>query len=167
MNSKSALFSAVQFLLVLVVCCAGLFLMVLPSAPQVSTKCAAFLIERTDLFMPLGGLVLAVGIVLGVGFYFLQKKTYFQISMKPPAYLEAYVIQGILDHYWKNAFPGQNLKTEAIIHPDQKIELIAEFPLISEEQTPKMLKEIEHEIGHLLLRKLGYRKEFLFTFLKK
>jgi hypothetical protein len=167
MNSKSALFSAVQFLLIVVVCSAGLFLMALPWAPQVSARCASFLTQRSDLFLPLGCFILAVGIALGVGFYFLQKKIYFQVSMKPPVSLETHVIQGILDHYWKNAFPGQHLKTEAIIRPDQKIELIAEFPLISEGHPPQMLKEIEHEIGQLLLRKLGYRKEFFFTFLNK
>ena len=167
MNSKTGLFSAVQFLLVVVVCCTGLFLIALPWAPQASQKCAAFFMERSELGIPLGSFLLVVGVILGVGFYFLQRKAYFQITMMPPTEVDAHVIQGVLDHYWQKNFPGQQLKTEALVHPDQKIELIAEFPLISEAQVPQMLQEIEHEVGLLLASKLGYQKEFLFTFLRK
>jgi hypothetical protein len=165
MNYRNLLFSAVQFFLVLVVFCAGLFFVALPWAPKVSYKCAAFLTDRADVFIPLGGILLALGVVLGVGFYFLQKKPYFQVKMKPPVEVEVDVIHGILEAYWKTLFPGQNLKTEAIVHFDQKIEFVAELPSLSDPKTEKLLKEIEHDIGRLLVRNLGYKREFIFTFL--
>ncbi len=171
MNSKESLFSALQFLLVVIVCCAGLFFIALPSAPHLQYKCAAFLVEREDLFVPLGSLILAVGAALGVGFYFLQRRYYFQVSMKPPVDIEpaveatTSVIRGILDRYWKETFPSEQLKVDAVIHADQKIELIAELPL--SEIKPSHLKEIEKSLGRLLTHQLGYRKKFLFTFLNK
>jgi hypothetical protein len=165
MNYKNLLFSAVQFLLVLVCCCTGLFFIALPWAPHVRYKWAAFLTQRDDVFIPLGSIILGVGIILGIGFYFMQKRPYFQVRMKPPVEVEVEVIQGLLETYWKTLFPEQSLKTEAVVLPNQKIEFIAEIPLMSDKKTKKLLQNVEQDVGRLLVRNLGYKKEFLFTFL--
>lgn len=145
--------------------CVGLFFIALPWAPQVQMKCAALILERGDLFVPLGIFLCSIGAVLGISLFFWQKRPYFQLQMKPPVEIEIEVIQGLLQKYWNTTFPQDHLKTDAVIHSDQKIELMAELPF--EEIPKKFLSKIENEVGHLLAKQLGYKREFLFTFFAK
>jgi hypothetical protein len=162
MRIENLLFSAVQFFLVLVVSCTGLFFIALPWAPQVRFKCAAFLSQHDGFFIPLGAFFLAVGVALGVGFYFLQKRSYFQVRMSPSVYIEKEVLRGLLETYWKTRFPESKLKTDVILHRNKKIELVAELPFLNAPE--KALREIELEVGKLLVQQLGYKRDFFFTF---
>ncbi len=128
MRIENLLFSAVQFFLVLVVSCMGLFFIALPWAPKVRFTCADFIAERDDLFIPLGALLLGVGLILGIGFYFMQRKAYFQVRMSPAIHVEKALLRTLLEAYWKDRYPEEKLKTDVILHRDQRIELIAELP---------------------------------------
>jgi uncharacterized protein YneF (UPF0154 family) len=163
MRSENLLFSAVQFLFVLALSCTGLFFISLPWAPYLRFKCASFLAERDDLFILFGGFILAIGIILGVVFYFLQRKAYFQVKINPSVHIEKELIQALLDAYWKKRFPGEKLKTDVALH-DQKLELIAELPSLNSPEPQKLLSEIEREVTQLLVQQLGYKREFSFTF---
>lgn len=164
MRFENLLFSAVQFLLVLVVTCMGLFFVALPWAPRARFKCASFLVEREDIFIPLGGLLLVVALILGICFYFLQRRTYLQIRMNPSACMEKEVLRALLDFYWRRRFPESKLKTDIILHRDHKVEFVAELPSLESGEVEKLLGEVEEEIGKLLVHQLGYRKDFTFTF---
>jgi hypothetical protein len=164
MRIENLLFSAVQFFLVLVVACAGLFFIALPWAPHVRFLCSAFLAQRDDLFIPLGALLLAVAAILGVGFYFLQRRAYFQVGMTTAVHVEKELIRQLLDVYWKKRYPEEKLKTEIVLHPDQRLELIAELPFVPAAESQKLLKDVEMEVGRLIWQQLGYKRDFLFTF---
>lgn len=164
MRIENLLFSAVQFFLVLVTFCAGLFFIALPWSPHVRFLCSAFLAQRDDIFIPLGALLLTVAVILGIGFYFLQRRAYFQVRMSTAIHVEKELICQLLEVYWKNRYPEENLKTEVVLHPDQRLELIAELPFIKNTESQKLLKEVEIEIGRLIYQQLGYKQDFLFTF---
>lgn len=163
-NSKNLLFSAVQFFLVLVLGAAGLFFIALPWAPRIRFKSASFLIENDGFFIPLGVILLVIAMALGMGFYFLQRRSYLRINMNPSAYLEKEVLRGLLEMYWKGRFPHDTLKTDVIFHRNQQIEFVAELPSIDSSMIENLFEEVEEEVGKLLMHQVGYRKEFTFTF---
>jgi hypothetical protein len=164
MRFENLFFSAVQFFLVLVVTCAGLFFIALPWAPQVRFTCAAFLAQRDDLFIPLGILLLGIALILGIGFYFIQRRAYFQVRMSPAVHVEKALLQTLLGVYWKGRYPDEKLKTDVVLHRDQSIEMIAELPNLPSSDPEKLLTEVELEVGRLILQQLGYKRSFIFTF---
>lgn len=157
---RNSLFSAVQFLMVAAVLACGCFTMALPWAPQVRFKLAAFL-DRTDLFLPLGLMITFLGFILLVGFYWMNRKRYYQVAMK--AKIEEDLILKILTAYWKKVFPEHDLTTDVFIHRNQKIEFIVEVPTLQAKEQKSMLNKVEAEVGHLLAEQLGYKREFLLT----
>jgi hypothetical protein len=164
MRFENLFFSAVQFFLVLVVTCTGLFFIALPWAPHVRFTCAAFLAQRDDLFIPLGILLLGIALILGIGFYFIQRRAYFQVRMSPAVHVEKALLQTLLEAYWKGRYPDEKLKTDVILHRDQSIEMIAELPNLPPSDPEKLLTEVELEVGRLILQQLGYKRSFIFTF---
>src|SRR4051812_18405399 len=100
MRIENLLFSAAQFFLVLVVACAGLFFIALPWAPHVRVLCSDFLAQRDDIFIFLGVLLLGVAATLGIGFYFLQRKAYFQVRMSTAVHVEKELLLSLLETYW-------------------------------------------------------------------
>lgn len=164
MKIGNLLFSAVQFFIIVGMICWGAFFVALPFVPHVRYECARIFTDRPEIFTAIGSVVLVIGLILAIGFYFLQKKAYFQVQMSPSVAIEKEVIQGVLTNYWKSRFPQDKLKTDVIFHRDQKVELVAELPFLGEGEVSKHLSEIEEEVGRLLVQQLGYQKEFLFTF---
>ncbi|HEX2579358.1 MAG TPA: hypothetical protein VHK67_03030 [Rhabdochlamydiaceae bacterium] len=164
MRKENLLFSAVQFFLVLVLACTGLFFIALPWAPHVRFTCAAFLAQRDDLFMPLGGLILGVATILGVGFYFMQRKAYFQVRMSPAVHVERALLKTLLAAYWKERYPEEKLKTDVVLHRDQRLEFIAELPHLKFADPEKLVSEVQLEVGKLMLHQFGYKRDFIFTF---
>jgi hypothetical protein len=164
MRIENLLFSAVQFFLVLVIACAGLFFIALPWAPHVRFLSSNFLAQRDDLFIPLGALLLGVAATLGTGFYFLQRRAYFQVRMSTAVHVEKELLRSLLEIYWKERYPEEKLSTDIIIHPDQRLEFVAELPYLKASESQQMLKEVELEMGRLILQQLGYKRDFLFTF---
>lgn len=163
---KSNLFSAVEFLIVVVVLASGGFLMALPWAPVVRFKLAAFFAEQETFFLLLGSIVVLMGLVLLFGFYWMNRKRFFQVVMKAPEKrieVEEELVLTSLSIYWKRLFPEEELMTDVLIHRDQKIELIAEIPKLEEETQKVLLEKVEKEIGALLARQLGYEREFFLT----
>lgn len=164
MRIENLLFSAVQFFLVVVIACAGFFFIALPWAPHVRMLCVAFLSQREDYFIPLGGLLLGIALILGIGFYFMQRKAYFQVRMSPAIHVEKALLRTLLEAYWKDRYPTEKLKTDVVLHPDQRIELIAELPTQESSAPEKLLADVEFEVGKLMYHQLGYKRDFLFTF---
>jgi hypothetical protein len=101
---------------------------------------------------------------LGIGFYFLQRKVYFQVRMSTAVHVEKELLRALLESYWKNRYPEEKLKTNIVLHPDQRLEFVAELPFIQPSESQKMLREVELEVGRLIVQQLGYKRDFLFTF---
>lgn len=170
MSMRNPLVSAIQFLMVMALLVVGLFFIALPSAPALRFELAAFLMNREGLFLPLGLMIIAVSVALLVGIYWLDHKSYFQVSLKGASDLvsvDKELIRTNFVTYWKRLFPEEALEVDVVIHKDDQIELVAEIPSLDEESQQKTFVRVEKEMGLLLEKQLGYRKEFLLTLVLK
>ena len=161
MKWSQHLFSAVQFFQVLVLVMGGVFCLVLPLAPSLRVTIANSFLFKDSLFFGLGIIFLLVGLILGLGFYFLQRRQMLQVSMNPPVSVESEVIATLLQTYLQKRFPNRPMKTEAVVDHRGFIELITELP---KNEIEKHLQEMEVEVGQLLKQTLGYQKKFTMTF---
>lgn len=154
------LYSAVQFFQVLLLILGGAFFLILPSAPTLRSAIADMFLFKDALFFALGLLLLSVGLVLGIGFYFLQKHRTLEITMGTT--IDCDVVAGVVQTYLQNRFPGKTMKTEARIDRSGSLELITEHPQV---EMKKHLAEMERELSALLLSTLNYNKKFTLTLL--
>ena len=98
----------------------------------------------------------------------MNRKQYYQVVLKKGgslAQVELFLIRKTVENYWGKLFPGQEFRAEIVLHPNQKLEIIAELPHLSEEEGLALLSKIEDEVGGLLQAQLGYNQEFLLTVL--
>ncbi len=157
------LFSVIQFFQVLLLILGGVFCCALPFAPTLRVTIADAFLFKDALFMCLGVIFCSVGLILGLGFYFLQRHQVLQVSMDSSVSIDKEVIETLVQTYLQKRFPGRKITTHAIL--GSSIELIAENLKLSPEDLEKHLSEMETEIGRLLSRTIGYNKKFLMTFL--
>ena len=170
MRSGNLLFSAVQFLFVVGVLCTGSLFLALPYAPHVRVKLANFILEQGELFLPLGILLLSLGVALLIGFYWMYHRQYYKVQMKQPAYkteIELELLRSSINASLKQLLPKERVTAELLLHPGQKIEVIAEFPRMPEEQHETVLEKLEEEVGKLLASQFRYEKEFFVTVVVK
>ncbi len=160
MRTGHLLFSAVQFLFVVAILCIGGCLIALPWAPHFRFKMAEFFFNRSDLFLPLGSILLGVGLILAVGFYFIYRRQYYQVKLST---VEMALLRSMVGVYWKKIFPDENLAADLIVGKDQKLELVMEVPSLLADEHEKLLEKVEKEVGSLLASQLGYKAEFLIT----
>lgn len=157
----SPLFSTVQFFQVLTLILGGIFCVALPFAPQLRATIAQNFLTKDPLLFCLGLILLSVGVILGVGFFFLQRHRSIQITMNSPVSIQSDVVAAVVQTYLQKWFPSQEMKTEARIDPSGSLELITQLPPVDLE---KHLPTIEAEIGQLLHQTFHYNKEFKITF---
>ena len=153
------LFSAVQFFQVLILVLGGIFCCVLPFAPALRVKIADSFLFKDSLFFCLGVILLSIGLILGIGFYFLQRHGSLQLSMDPSVSVDSELVGAVVQTYLQERFPDRKVKAE-VIFQNGLIEVVAENLLSLEE---KHLLEMEVEIGDLLKRTLNYQKKFRMT----
>ena len=167
MRSGQALFAAVQLLFTALVLCIGGFFLCLPFAPHMRFHLASLLSERDDLFLILGSGFLGLGVILLIGFYFMNRHSYYQLEMKHKhiAAVEVDLLRKLIAIYWKKAFPEKDLSTDVLLHQGKKIEVVVEVPSMSIDEQQQLLEKVEKEIGELLEGQVGYGGEFLFTVL--
>ena len=168
MRPGHVLFSAVQLLITAVLLCVGGFFFFLPWAPHMRLQLISLFSEREDLFILIGSGFLGLGLILLIGFYFMNRHSYYQLEMKDDkhtAAVEILLLRKSVELYWKRLFPDKDLSTDVLLHHGQKIEVIVELPSMSQEEEQLLLEKAEKEIGALLTNQIGYFKEFLFTVL--
>lgn len=166
MRTGNVLFSAVHFLVTVALFFLGGFLIALKWAPSVRFKLSSFFTDRPDLFIPLGAVLLVMGLTLLIGFTLMYRGSYYRLAMRG-AEVDVALLRTAMESYWKTVFPQEELTTEVFLHKDQKIELVAEIPKLPEEERLVLLANVEKEIGDLLARQLGYKREFLITVVVK
>lgn len=155
------LFSVVQFFQVLILVLGGIFCMVLPFAPTLRVRIADIILFKDTLFMGFGVILCTIGVILGVGFYFLQNQKVLQLSLEPPVSVDRDVLAALVQAYLQKRFPKQKVTTDVII--GESIEFVTQN--LSEPDIEKHLADIEADVCQLLSQTVGYRKKFLMTFL--
>ncbi|MFS8563835.1 MAG: hypothetical protein LVR00_05775 [Rhabdochlamydiaceae bacterium] len=168
MKSGQALFATVQLLITAVVFFTGGLFLCLPFVPHMRFKLASLFSARDALFLILGSGLLGLGIILLIGFYFMNRHSYYQLEMrhhKHTAAADVALLRSLIAIYWKQSFPEKNLSSDIVIH-GKKIEVIVEVPPMGLDEQERLIENAEKEIGELLEKQVGYQREFLFTVLK-
>src|SRR3569832_934389 len=155
------LFSAMQFFQLLILVLGGIFCLVLPLAPTMRVKIADIILYKDALFVGCGVILCAIGMILGIGYYFLQRHQVLQISMEPPVSVDQDVLAALVQTYLQKRFPEQKMVTHVVV--GDCLEFVTQN--LTEPGLEKHLSEIELELGELLSRAVGYKKKFLMTFI--
>jgi len=168
MKAGNLLFSAIQFVFVILIILLGVFFVGLQHASHLRYIIADFFSRSTIHFSFIGYLILACGSLLLAGFYAMHRGVYYSIKMgRNEVFVDPIVIQGIVHEYWKTIFPDQDLAIEIDLSKKQRIEMFVEFPLLPPEKQQVVLEKAEHELSQILQKHLSYRREFLISILVK
>jgi hypothetical protein len=161
MRTGHNLFSAVQFLTVTALLCAGGFFVALPYAPGVRCKLASFLMNRPDLFLVTGLTILGLGFLLLIGFFFMLRRRYFQVVLKgSSAEVEPALLSELAGAVWKKHFQDATRVTDVVVHGNQTMELVVETP---QSPDPILLEKVEKELTHMLEKQLKYKRDLFVT----
>jgi hypothetical protein len=168
MKASNLLFSAVQFIFVMLIILLGVFFIGLQHAPHLRYAIADFFSQTIVRFSFIGYLVLACGMLLLFGFYAMHRGIYYNIRMgKNEVFVDPSVLRRCVEEYWKTIFPDHDLSIEVDLTKKQKIEMFIELPLLSPEKQQAILDKAENELSQLLQKHLGYRREFMLSILVK
>ncbi len=168
MRKGNLLFSAVQFIFVVALFLLGGLFIGLDYAPHLRVSFANSITAQTVNLSFLGYVTVGSALLLCIGFYVMHRGAYFRIRMETgDVIVEAKLIEGLIQDYWKERFPANVLKTEVILRGFKQIEVVAEIPLVELETRQIFLPEIEKELGILLSAHLGYRREWMMTLIIK
>jgi hypothetical protein len=168
MKAGNLLFSAVQFVFSSLIILIGGFFIGLQYAPHLRFSIARFFYETTVPFSLLGYLILGCGALLLAGFYGMNRGRYYRIKMGESGLLvDPTVICSYLEDYWKGVFPEHDLFVEVNVSKDEKLELFVEFPLLPLTQQKAVLEKAESELGQILQKHIGYKKDFALSVLIK
>ncbi|MBS0616146.1 MAG: hypothetical protein JSR58_06310 [Verrucomicrobia bacterium] len=154
--------SAFQFIFTSIVFCAGAFLTFLPWAPKVRLQLAQFFLNRFDILLPIGIIILSISLLMFVGFLMIYRRRFAQLSMQSYT-VDSKLLRELLENYWKNRFPENEYAVDVILHPGPRLECIVEVPALDAEAQEVLFIEVEQELGVLLAHQLGYRKSFFLT----
>ncbi len=167
MKAGNLLFSAVQFVFVVLVILLGGFFIGFQHAPHLRFLVSHFFSDPTVSFSLIGYFILGCGVFLLIGFCVMHGGIYYRVKMKGGDLLvDPVVIRSYVDEYWKNAFPDHDLSVEVSVS-NQALEMFVELPLLSEENQEAFLEKAEVELAQILQKRLGYYKEFSLSVLVK
>lgn len=159
------LISAAQFLFVLGLVILGGFLLFAAHSPSLQAEIAKWTPQLLN-YAGFGCLIVGIGLLFG--FYALNQGSTYQLQIGAHvAQIEEAIIQEYVKKFWAEELPTRTISCDVVIHRDQKIEIIAEMPAMSTEQHIELSEKVEQKLAKLLKRKLGYKRDFLFTVLMK
>lgn len=168
MRTGNVLFSAVHLFVIFVILAIGVCFIALAKIPHVKFLISDLLSEKPEVCFSLGIFVLVLGCILLVGLYAMNRKRYYQVSMKGnKTKIDEAIIQKYVENYWQRIFPGQKFSAGVLLHPNRKIEIMAEIPNMPEEEQIELLEKVETELGGILAGNLKYDKEFELTVILK
>lgn len=164
MRTTHLLFSAVQFIFVVVLFLIGGLFLGMEHSPQIRALMVRFVAENQGTMAIVGYGVVGCAFLLLCGFFSMHRGSYYQIEMQRSlVHVEPDVVRDYVQSYWNDIFPGQKIEAEVVFHGKRKIEIIARAPDFDEEAMNHLLPQIEEELGLLLAHAFGYRREFLLT----
>ena len=140
----------------------GVAFLAFPYAPGLRAFAYEVLKDRPEVLMYIGIAFLGFFALLFITFCFLYRKGYYTIEMKGcKAKIDEALIHTYVEGYWRERMGNKRTKVKVLIHNNQAIEIVApqDFDLSDEDR----LEEVQNELGALLARRLGYKKEFLLT----
>jgi hypothetical protein len=141
----------------------GIFIFMIPRAPNFQGNAVAFLTEQSFLLSLFGIGIGIVGIFLLIGIYPMNRRNSYYLTMGSNLLtINESIIKKYLSAYWKALFPNNDPHYEVAIR-DNQIYLTAVLPYVSFEEQKKLLERIESDLQKLLARMFDYRGEFYLT----
>ncbi len=164
MRTTNLLFSAIQFIFVVILFLIGTLFLGLEHAPQIRSSIALFFSESSGNFSSIGYGVIGCAVLLLCGFFAMNRGSYYQIEMhRHLAQVEPEVVRQYIQSYWSEIFPELTGKTDVVFHRKGTIEILAQVPDFTGEELKQLLLQIEEELGLLLSHAFGYRRGFVLT----
>lgn len=120
-----------------------------------------FFLRPRSLFSLIGYLILGCGILLLIGFYAMNRGSYYSVNMgNQKMAIDPAVVRGYVADYWNQVFPEHQLSVEVVVAKKQKFEMFVEFPLVTLEAQETILEKAESDLAQILNKHMGYTKEF-------
>lgn len=164
---SSALFSLVHFFTVIGISFLGFLLILVGNSPSARAEMANALLSKGSFWIWAGAALLIIGVLLAMGFYVLNRKLAFRVHMQPIDHeVDSDLIGRSITQFWTHTFPTTPAAIEVRVHPDQKIEILAEISQIPQEQE-EFLEKAEEVLGYHLAHLLDYKKDYYVTFTLK
>ncbi|SRR5581483_1349973 len=168
MKIGNLLFSAVQFVFAALVILIGAFFIGLHYASHLRFAIARFFSAAAAPFSLIGYLILACGIFLLMGFYAMYRGVFYRVKMGGGTVsIDPGIIKKYVGDYWEKTFPEHNLSVDISISKSQKIEMFVELPPLSADHHKAIMEKAELELSSLLLKRIGYKKDFSLSVLVK
>ena len=164
MRSGNILFSAVHFFVILLILSLGGLLLALPYAETFRFHLTYYIYERPDLFKLIGGVSLGFGVLLLIGFYFLNKRHFLTVKMGPAAtQIDEAIVQNYVQDYWKEKHASDEGLVDVVVQKGEVLEIIVPAPKDWEGEVEEHLLRLQNDLGDRLSRRLGYYREFYIT----
>jgi len=159
MRPGQIVFSAAHIFVVFFILALGAFFISLPNAPDFRSAFFDLLSSHPSFFVGLGTSLLVLGGALLIGFYLMNRKRYFQLSLNcSKTLVDEDIIRDYVEKYWKTSFSTS--VDNVIVHGKKRLEVIASLPKDADDTS---LERVQDELGLLLARKLGYDSDFVLT----
>ncbi|WP_420422200.1 hypothetical protein [Simkania sp.] len=164
MRSGNVLFSAVHFFVILLILSLGGLLLALPYAETFRFHLTYYIYERPGLFKLIGGVTLGFGLLLFLGFYFLNKRRFLTVRMGPAmTQIDERVVQDYVQDYFKEKHTSDEGVVDVVVQKGEVLEIIVPAPKDWEGEVEEHLQRLQNDLGDRLSRRLGYYKEFYLT----
>ncbi len=158
MRTGHLLFSAVQFMFVVLLLLVGGMFIGLDYAPHLRSSISNFFANHGSGFLFIGLTLLCCGVLLLIGFYSMNRGAYFTLTMQ--AKVDPKIFESYIQHYWDELFPQAKLATHIILHPSQQLEIFAEIPPLQEDEQEAILEKINRDLSRILSQRLGYTSTY-------
>lgn len=145
---------------------AGALIAWLGASEKARLKMSDWIMNASSHFLLIGGLLIALAVLLIAVTIRLDKKESYQVKagfLGLAAEVDLDVIRSLVGRYWQTHFPSCCSKVDALLRADQTLELFVELPKASSEESAVILQKIESDLSRQFARHLGYRRPFLLT----
>lgn len=167
MRTSKVLASGLQLFMAILCMIVGGMCIIIPLFPLARSIVVTLFKDHPGLLPLLGYFSLGLGLLLFIAFYAVNRGQYYQVGMHVPIQVDARLLQAYAVRYMQSLFPDEEVPVEVVVHGHQNVELIVEMPDSAPSEHTLLLQKIECELGTLLSKHFGYKKEFLFTCLLK
>ena len=165
MRNGHFLFSAIQFLMIVVLFSVGGIFLALYFQPQFSENLAVWILKPNAHFLVLGALTLGLALLLFIVFSMMHRDQFLRIKMKKSHFfIDESLVRSAILRFWDEEFPERE-KPQDIYFAREKIEVITQLP--KSENIEQTLSEIEERLGNMLSDQFGYQKQFFVSVRRK
>jgi hypothetical protein len=163
MRTSHLILSALHFIIVAFLFLVGLFFLIASNDTYLCLLWHKFTEGASSCFLSIGAGLVLFSVLLGVSFFILYKKRFYQVKFAPyRAEVDKSVIHSYVSECMKEVIPLSS-SFEVMILKDQSIQIAARLPSSHIDHHEVWLEEIEKRLSATFFHQLGYKKELIFT----